>query len=74
MAVAQLINSNLQLAFEVDVDALTGRPILKNKSFNNIKTTVTPDQLLAITNALVPLQQYPLYTIKRSDTELVTED
>ncbi|WP_226035122.1 DUF1659 domain-containing protein [Aquibacillus saliphilus] len=73
MAVAQLIDSRLQLGFEDGVTN-TGRVIVKHKSFNNIKTSATPDQLLAITVALVALQQKTLYSIKRNDTELVTEE
>ncbi|WP_226036866.1 DUF1659 domain-containing protein [Aquibacillus saliphilus] len=73
MAVAQLIDSRLQLSFE---DGVTekGEVIIKNKSFNNVKTSATPDQLLAITVALVALQQKTLHSIKRNDTELVTEE
>ncbi|MCT2537062.1 DUF1659 domain-containing protein [Aquibacillus koreensis] len=74
MAVAATIDSRLQLAFENGYDAEAGKVILKTKSFNNIKVTATPDQLLAVTAALVPLQQLPLYSIKRNDTELITAE
>ncbi|MDL4843094.1 DUF1659 domain-containing protein [Aquibacillus rhizosphaerae] len=72
MAVAQTIDSRLQLAFENGVDLENGKVIIKNKSFNNIKVSATPDQLLAVTTALVPLQQLTLYSVKRNDTELIT--
>lgn len=74
MAVAHKVDTRLQLQFENGIDAVTGNLILKNKSFNNIKTTATPDQLLAVTNALVPLQQKTLYAIRRNDTDIITED
>lgn len=74
MAVAHKVDTRLQLQFENGIDAVTGNLLLKNKSFNNIKTTATPDQLLAVTNALVPLQQKTLYAIKRNDTDIITEN
>ena len=72
MAVAQTVNSSLQLTFEDGIDAVTGTVTLKNKTFNNVKTAATADQLLAIADALVPLQQKPLYSVKRSDDALIT--
>ena len=72
MAVAQTVDSSLQLVFEDGIDAVTGTVALKNKTFNNIKTSATPDQLLAIADALVPLQQKVLYSVKRNDNVLIT--
>ncbi|MDL4842055.1 DUF1659 domain-containing protein [Aquibacillus rhizosphaerae] len=74
MAVAQTIDSRLQLVFENGVDLESGKVILKNKTFNNVKVAATPDQLLAVTTALVPLQQLTLYSVKRNDTELITAE
>lgn len=74
MASAERIDSRLQLTFEEGTDPVSGDPIYKTKSFNNVKLDATADQLLAITQALVPLQQMDLYSVKRNDTELITED
>ncbi|MFD2657461.1 DUF1659 domain-containing protein [Gracilibacillus thailandensis] len=74
MASAERIDSRLQLTFEEGTDPVSGDPIYKNKSFNNVKLDATADQLLAITQVLVPLQQMDLYSVKRNDTELITED
>ncbi|WP_077623383.1 DUF1659 domain-containing protein [Sediminibacillus massiliensis] len=72
MAVSQTIDSRLQLAFENGVDGSTGRVILKNKTFNNVKLDATPDQLMAVTTALIPLQTLTLYSVKRNDSSLLT--
>ncbi|WP_058308662.1 DUF1659 domain-containing protein [Gracilibacillus massiliensis] len=74
MAQAERIDSRLQLTFENGVDPISGDPVYKSKSFNNVKLDATADQLLTITEALAPLQQLVLYSVKRNDTELITED
>ncbi|RCW77390.1 DUF1659 domain-containing protein [Saliterribacillus persicus] len=74
MAVAQRIDSRLQLVFENGLDLETGKQIYKTKSFNNVNMDATPDQLLAITEVLIPLQQLTLYRVKRNDTEVITAE
>mgnify|MGYP001351509001 FL=1 len=73
MASAELINARLQLIFENGTDPVTGNPVYKTKSFNNIKLNATADQLMAVTQALVPLQQLPLDSVRRSATEQIVE-
>ncbi|MDX8047106.1 DUF1659 domain-containing protein [Gracilibacillus sp. S3-1-1] len=74
MANAERVDSRLQLTFETGVDPVSGEPIYQSKSFNNVNVDATAEQLLAVTNALVPLQQHSLYTVKRNDTELITAE
>ncbi|WP_138420567.1 DUF1659 domain-containing protein [Aquibacillus sediminis] len=74
MAVATKTSSRLELEFEDGLDVESGNVILKRKSFNNVKMAATTDELFAVTKALVPLQQRELYSIKRDDTELITEE
>ena len=74
MATTQKINSRLQLIFENGTDPVSGSPVYKTKSFNNIKLDATADQLLAVTKALVPLQQLVLDSVRRNETELIMED
>lgn len=73
MAVAEKVNSRLQLVFEVGFDDETGDVITKTKSYNNIKTTATAEQLIAVSEALVSLQQLSLQTVRRNDTTLLTK-
>lgn len=74
MALAEKIDSRLQLTFENGIHPETGDPVYKRKSFNNVKLDATADQLLAVTQAIIPLQELVLYSVKRNDTELITED
>lgn len=74
MATSQVLDTRLQLVFDNGVDETTGNIVTKLKSFNNVKTNATPEQLLAIAEALVPLQTLPIHMIKRNDTELITAE
>lgn len=73
MAQATMIQSRLQLYFEQGIDENTGAVITKTKSFNNVKTSSTPEQLLEIATALAELQQHPLYEVRRNDVALLSE-
>ncbi|MBC5635709.1 DUF1659 domain-containing protein [Ornithinibacillus sp. BX22] len=68
MAVADLMNSQLRLVFHDGNDPVNGSPIYKAKSFNNVKTEATPDQLYAIANAFAGLQERLLFNIERKDS------
>lgn len=67
MAVQYLTNTSLQLVFQAGTDMDTGKPILKYKSFNNVKTDATADKLFAAATAIADLQEHPLYNIVRRD-------
>lgn len=68
-----MIQSRLQLYFEQGIDDETGKVITKSKSFNNVKTSATPEQLLDVANTLADLQQHPLYEVRRNDVVLLSE-
>ncbi|WP_156289753.1 DUF1659 domain-containing protein [Oceanobacillus salinisoli] len=67
MAVAELTKSTMQLVLNDGNDLETGLPVYKYKSFNNVKTTATADQLFAAATAIAGLQERPLYNIIRKD-------
>jgi len=71
VAQATMIQSRLQLYFEKGIDQETGEMIVKSKSFNNVKTSATPDQLLDIAETLAELQQYPLHEVRRNDVATI---
>ncbi|WP_174615042.1 DUF1659 domain-containing protein [Virgibacillus ihumii] len=73
MAVSQMTDSRLTLVLDDGDDMMTGKTIYKSKSFNNVKTSATADQLFAIATAVAGLQQRPLYTIERSDNSEITQ-
>ncbi|MFB1050198.1 DUF1659 domain-containing protein [Paraliobacillus sp. JSM ZJ581] len=72
MAIVETIDTRLQLVFDNGIDEKNGKKLTKTKSFNNVKTDATPEQLLAISNAIVALQTLPLLMVKRNDTELIS--
>lgn len=74
MATVEQISSQLRLVFFDGEDLLTGKPIYKAKSFNNVKTTATATALYEVANALSELQTRPLYLIERRDNSEIIED
>ncbi|RLL46778.1 DUF1659 domain-containing protein [Oceanobacillus piezotolerans] len=73
MAVANITNTTLRLMFEDGTDLETGELVFAYKSFNNVKTTATADQLLATATAIASLQECPLYNIIRKDDSDIVE-
>lgn len=74
MAVSQMTGSRLTLVLDDGDDMMTGKTIYKSKSFNNVKTTATADQLFTIAIAVSGLQERLLYNIKRSDSSKITQE
>ncbi|MFS0674947.1 DUF1659 domain-containing protein [Ornithinibacillus sp. 179-J 7C1 HS] len=73
MAVADMTNSQLRLVLYDGDDPISGEPVYKAKTFNNVKTEATADQLYAIANAFVVLQERPLFNIERKDSSDIRE-
>ena len=73
MAAQDLTQSTLQLVFLTGVDPESGNSTYKNKSFNNVKTSATADQLYEIAIAFEGLQQHPLTQINRRDNSEIRE-
>ncbi|GAA0604736.1 hypothetical protein GCM10009001_22450 [Virgibacillus siamensis] len=73
MAVAQMVASRLSLILDDGLDPESGKQLFKSKSFNNVKTEATADQLFAIADAVAPLQQRPLVNIERKDNSEITQ-
>jgi hypothetical protein len=71
MATANHTDSRLRIEFNAGMD-LDGNPIVKYKSFNNVKTASTADQLYTIVSALAPLQQHELSNVERNDSFRIT--
>ncbi|MBM7552976.1 DUF1659 domain-containing protein [Thalassobacillus pellis] len=68
MAVTSVrVDSTLQMVLETGLDQ-DGNGIYKVKSFHNVKTDATDDQLFTVANALKPLQSYALQRIERRDS------
>jgi hypothetical protein len=71
MATATHFDARLSIAFDAGVDP-EGNPVSKSKSFNNVKTDATNDQLYEIVQAIAPLQQYSVISIERDNTFALT--
>ncbi len=67
MAVQMLERTQLRLIFKVGFDARTKKPILKRKTFSNIKTNATAEQLYRTAEAIASLQEHSLSEVERSD-------
>lgn len=67
MAMSHVYRTQLKIGFENGVNPDTNEVIVKRKTFNNIKTEATADQLYAVAQALASLQKLPLHEVERSD-------
>ena len=70
MATTQLIETQLRLVLDDGVNE-EGKPVYKNKNFNNINIAATPDQLLQAAQAIAGLQEKPLVTVERNDSSQI---
>ena len=65
MAVAERISSRLRLVFYDGEDVLTGNPIFKSKTFNNLKTDADADQFFSCCRSF---RQFAGTSIKQNRT------
>ena len=66
--VIQSTQMRLKLATGLDE---FGKMQYKNKNYNNVKTTATPEQLFDVATALFGLQAYSPDGLERNDSHLV---
>lgn len=71
MAQALLEGSKLRMLFEIGVDD-EGNPILRAKTFNNVKSASTTDQLFQAAQAISVLCNDTLNKVERNDTTTIT--
>ena len=57
----------IRLEFETGMDQ-KGMPIVKRKSFSNVKTDAASDDILAATQAIAGLQMHPLSKVVQMGT------
>ncbi|WAA13495.1 DUF1659 domain-containing protein [Fervidibacillus halotolerans] len=71
MAESKILDSNIRLVYEAGTDQ-EGNMIVKRKTYNNIHTDATADDLYSAAQALASLCSLPLFTIERNDrTEII---
>lgn len=64
---ATTYQSQLRLVQRTGVDLSTGEPIYKTKSFSNIRTEATAEQLYRTAQAIASLQEWILVKVERRD-------
>ncbi|GHH99438.1 DUF1659 domain-containing protein [Neobacillus kokaensis] len=73
MAQALLTGTKLRLVFQVGMDE-EGKPIMKSKTFSNVKKDSTTDQLFQAAIAISGLTNDMLNNLERNDTsEILAE-
>ncbi|KAB2335548.1 DUF1659 domain-containing protein [Cytobacillus gottheilii] len=72
MAQALMVDTKLKLAFETGLNE-KGEPILKSKTFSNIKKEATADGLLSAAQAVGTLTDTPIVSITRNDSYTIVE-
>lgn len=73
MAVTNRVSSTLRLVFVDGMDE-NEQPIYKGKSFRNVKPDADADQLYAVAQAFIGLQESELNKIERQDSSNIQED
>ena len=66
-------NSRLSLIFQTGVDSESGAPILKTKSYTNVKHDAADQDVYDVASAIANLQKHPLFEIQRTDKAKLTE-
>lgn len=64
---------NSRLILRVQVGTQQGNPVLRSRSFNNIKPTADDSSVFAVAQKLASLQKYPLVKIIRTNDEELVE-
>ena len=73
MATSIPYNSRLSLIFQTGVDPNSGAPILKTKSYTNVKHDATDQDVYDVATAIANLQKYLLHEVQRTDKAKLTE-
>lgn len=73
MAVISTPNASaVKVKFDQGTD-LNGERIIKTKTFSNIKSAATNDNIMAVVNAISALQQHTLSAVVRVDNSSLSE-
>ena len=71
MAVFTPNSTTLRLGFQTGIDA-KANPIIKTRTLNRVKMAALAQDILEVAEALASLQEYPLTSIKKIDTQTVS--
>lgn len=72
MASFNQLNTSFRLIYQAGLDQ-NGKQAFKAKSYNNVKTSSTDDQIFQAALAISSLCNLPLATVERDDTKEIFE-
>ncbi len=65
--------SSLRLKLDCGVNKLTGKTVVKSKTFSNVRPNASVDDVYQVAVALGSLQQYDVLEIAKIDNSTLTE-
>lgn len=65
--------SSLRLKFDCGLNDITGKTVVKSRTFSNVRPTSSVDDVYAVGVALGSLQQYDVIEIAKIDNSTLTE-
>jgi hypothetical protein len=69
----QSLAYNSRLILRVQVGIQQGNPVLRNRSFNNVKADVSDEAVYTVAQALGSLQKFPVVKVIRTNDEELSE-
>ncbi|WP_033827090.1 DUF1659 domain-containing protein [Bacillus andreraoultii] len=66
MAEANIIKTNFRILYEFGLDQ-KGETVFKTKSYNNVKTSSTDEQIYEAALAIASLSSLPFFNVERDD-------
>ena len=73
MAIVTKNPSGLKLRFDCGADEITGKTIVRSKTYSNVKPTAANDDLYAVGDALASLAKDDVIEIARIDNSTLSE-
>lgn len=67
MAIATKNPSGLKLKFQIGTDELTGKAMVKTKTYSNLKSSASNDDVYTVGDILSSLQSYTLLEVAKID-------
>lgn len=72
MAIVTKNPSGLKLRFECGKDEITGKTIVRSKTYSNVKPGASSDDIYAVGDAIAALQEHKLLEVARIDNSTLS--
>ncbi|ACI18955.1 DUF1659 domain-containing protein [Dictyoglomus thermophilum] len=69
----QSLPYNSRLILRVQIGVQSGNPVLRNRSFNNVKPNAPDEAVYVVAQTLGNLQKYPVVKVVRTNDEELVE-